>query len=118
MRDLLRNKRKIWYANFVSSSIKYDDNGNEMGAVDEYTDPALLRINVSAATGEAAAEAFGAFTDYNRTLATADMSCPLQEGSHVWFGVEPEAETYNYVVVKSADSVNGLLFALKEVSVS
>ena len=41
--------------------------------------------------------------------------CPLSEGDKIWFDVEPSAEN-NYTVAKIADSKNGFLVALREVS--
>lgn len=119
MRDLQRNKRLIWYANHIRDDAVTDEFGNDTGeTIPVYTDPVALKINVSAATGEAAAEAFGAFTDYSRTITTSDTSCPLKQNSRVWFGVEPSSGPHNYEVVRVADSLNGMLYALREVTVS
>lgn len=119
MRDLQRNKRTIWYANHIRDEIVTDEFGNDtVETVPVYTDPIALKINISAATGEAAAEAFGAFTDYSRTITTSDTRCPLKQNSRVWFGVEPSSSPHNYEVVRVADSLNGMLYALREVTVS
>lgn len=119
MRSLQRNMRELWYANLESSTPVYDEWGNETGETDDaYTSPPVaFSANVSAATGQAAAEAFGAFTDYSRVISTCDMDCPLKVGTRVWFGAEPTKD-HNYVVVRIADSLNALLIALKEVTVS
>jgi hypothetical protein len=76
-----------------------------------------LDLNISAATGEDAVQAFGSFTGYSRTMYVADNACPIEEDSIVWFGVEP-TEPHNYIVVRKADSKNGILFALREVTVA
>ena len=119
MRSLERNKRILWYANLIKSDDIDDEWGYDTGEDNEvYTDPPVeLHMNVSAATGEAAAEAFGAFTDYSRVISTCDLQCPLEIGSRVWFGVKPD-EDHNYIVTRKADSLNALLIALKEVTVS
>ena len=71
--------------------------------------------NISAAVGESAVEAFGNLTDYSRVLC-GDF--PLDENTRIWFGVSPEdGFPHNYVVVRKADSLNGTLFALREVKV-
>lgn len=150
MRLLRLNKRPLWYANPTGQVFpQVDENGYETGeSIPLYTEPVLLPLNVSGASGEAAAEAFGAFTDYSRTAA-APIGCPLVEGSMVWFGSDPkdtaerlavsltgdvlrvqglppdtQAEVYtvssslnhpNYRVVRVAESLNGILYALKEV---
>lgn len=117
MRALLRNRRKIWYANAISREPILDEWGNETGEERViFSDPKSVLVNVSAASGEAAAEAFGAFTDYSRTLATCE-ALPLKEGSLVWFGESPP-QKHNYTVSKVTDSLNAWMYALKEVDVS
>lgn len=116
MRTLLRNRRALWYANPTGTrEAILDENGNETGETrPAFTEPKRILLNVSAAAGEAAANPFGAFADYSRTLA-ALPGCPLVLGSRVWFGTEPPAK-HNYIVSGVADSLNGLLYALKEVT--
>lgn len=119
MRDLQRNKRTIWYANHIRDETVVDEFGNETSeTLPVYTDPVQLRVNISGATGEAVAEVFGAFTDYSRTITTADVHCPLKQYSRVWFGVDPASNSHNYEVVRVADTLNGLAYALREVTVS
>ena len=43
----------------------------------------------------------------------ADNSCPLDVDSIVWYGIAPP-EAHNYIVVRKADSKNGILYALQE----
>ena len=76
-----------------------------------------LNVNISAASGEDAVQAFGSFTAYSRTMYVAGNACPVGEDSIVWFGIEP-TEPHNYIVVRKADSKNGILFALREVTVA
>jgi hypothetical protein len=47
----------------------------------------------------------------------ADNRCPIEEDSILWFGVEPN-QPHNYIVVRKADSKNGILYALQEVTVT
>lgn len=118
MRNLNRNKRLIYYANRTSEIVNIDEYGNETGETTPvYTTPTPMRCNVSAAFGEEIVSAFGSFTNYSRTINVADNACPIDVGSVVWFGVEPTAE-HNYVVVRKADSKNGILYALQEVTVT
>ena len=117
MRTLNRNKRQIYYALRIGEEVGYDEYGNETGEPTPVYDEAVeLKCNVSAATGADAVQAFGSFTGYSRTMSVADNGCPIEEDSIVWFGVEP-SEPHNYIVVKKADSKNGILYALREVKV-
>lgn len=117
MRSLNRNKRRLFYAVYVKDEPIIDEYGNETGeSMPVYGDPVELRCNVSAASGEDAVEAFGSFTGYSRSVCVADTSCPLDEKSIVWFGVAT-TEPHNYIVTAKADSKNGILYALQEVTV-
>jgi hypothetical protein len=50
-------------------------------------------------------------------MCVADPSCPIDEDSIVWFGAAPP-DPHNYIVVRKADSKNGILYALQEVTVT
>ena len=118
MRSLNRNKRKIHYALYDRDEPILDEYGNESGESEPiYGVAEELMANVSAASGEDMAQAFGNFTNYTRVLCVADTSCPLNVRSIVWFGVEPD-KPHNYVVTRKADSKNGILYALQEVAVT
>lgn len=118
MRSLNRNKRLIYYANYVSEVANIDEYGNETGETTPvYSSPAPLRCNISAAFGAETVSAFGSFTNYSRTISIADNSCTIDVDSVVWFGVAPTGP-HNYVVVRKADGKNGILYALQEVTVT
>ena len=119
MRNLIRNKRELWYAINVGSTPILDDYGNDTLEVEAvFSSPLPLQANVSANVGLEAVQVFGTQTEYSRTVSIAGTECPLTAGSRVWFGVEPNetATNYNYTVVRVADSKNGYLIALREVS--
>lgn len=119
MRDLKRNQREVWYAVPTGTVPILDDYGNDTLEVETiYLPPARLRCNVSASVGQEAVEVFGAQTAYSRSISLTDDSCPLLEGCRVWFGVAPNemGDNHNYIVVRVADSKNGFLVALREVS--
>lgn len=114
MRDLKRNQRPFYYATVVGMETIYDEYGNDtLETRTAWGNPVLLKANISANIGEEAVELFGSRTEYSRTVSMA--TCPLTEGDKVWFGVTPDQE-HNYTVVKAADSKNGFLVALREVS--
>lgn len=118
MRNLNRNRRDIYYALRTGDLANVDEYGNETGeSTPIYGGTVMMGCNVSAATGEEAVQAFGSFTGYSRTMCVSDPNCPIDEDTVVWFGVEPPAP-YNYIVVRKADSKNGVLYALQEVTVT
>lgn len=119
MRDLIRNKRKLWYSVSVGSTPIIDEYGNDTLEVEvAFSSPLPFRANISANAGQEAIEVFGSQTEYSRTVSITGAECPLVEGCRVWFGVEPNAEetNYNYVVARVADSKNGYLVAMREVT--
>ena len=118
MRGLNRNKRQIYYANRISEVANIDEYGNETGEpTPTYGVATPLLCNVSAASGEDAVRAFGNFTAYSRTMFVADSECPIDENTIVWFGATPP-DPHNYIVTRKADSKNGILYALREVTVT
>lgn len=118
MRSLNRNKRSIYYALYIEDENILDEYGNETGEVKPiYSASKELLCNISATTGEDSVQPFGSFTNYSRVICVADINCPITEKSIVWFGVSPE-KPYNYIVTRKADSKNGILYALKEVTVT
>jgi hypothetical protein len=118
MRTLNRNKRQIYYALHSGEVDNIDEYGNETGEPTPVYDPAVeLKCNVSAAAGADVVEAFGNLTSYSRTICVSDRDCPIDEKTIVWFGREP-SEPHNYIVVRKADSKNGILYALREVTVT
>ena len=119
MRNLHRNKRDLWYALPVSSHPVLDDYGNDTLEVETvFSKPVCVLANVSANVGQEAVEVFGSQTEYSRTVSVAGAVIPFVEGCRVWFGVEPDdkAANYNYTVARVADSKNGYLVALREVT--
>lgn len=118
MRNLNRNKRLIYYAKRVGETTTLDEYGNETGEPTPlYGATTPLFCNVSAAVGTDVVSAFGNFTNYSRAICVADNGCPIDEETIVWFGATPP-EPHNYIVVRKADSKNGILYALLEVNVT
>ena len=118
MRCLNRNKRKIYYALYEGSIPNVDEQGYETGErTPSYGEPIELKCNVSSAMGEDVVQAFGNFTNYTRVVCVGTANCPIDEDSIIWFGVSPEGP-HNYIVTRKADSINGILYAIREVTVT
>jgi len=118
MRSLNRNKRLLYYARRTGEIKNFDEYGNETGELTPvYGAATPLYCNVSASSGEDVVQAFGNFTGYSRTVYVANNDCPMDEESIVWFGTAL-SKPHNYIVVRKADSKNGILYALQEVTVS
>ena len=116
MRNLQRDCRKIYYAVPTGSEPILDDYGNDTLEVRQtYSAPTPMMVNISANAGQDAVDTFGSQTEYSRTISYAGLGCPLVEGALVWFNVDTTG-SHNYRVVKVADSKNGFLIALNEVS--
>ena len=116
MRSLQRNCRKLHYAVPVGEEKILDEYGNDTLEVRKtYSEPTILMANVSANAGQDEVNAFGSLTEYHRTISYSGEKCPLVEGTRIWIGVDT-TESHNYVVIKVADSKNGFLIALREVS--
>ena len=117
MRTLNRNKRELYYALYLSETEDTNANGDLTGEISpDYGNVTRLDCNISAAVGSEVISAFGEFTNYSRAIVVSDITCPIDENSLIWFGVET-TEPHNYIVTKKADSKNGLMYALKEVRV-
>lgn len=116
MRDLERNKSKIFYA--LLSVAKDEDEWGNTKDVKGYAPPVELKISVSANKGEAAAQAFGADLKYDREMVTHDMNCPIDEFSHLWLDGRSPEMTHNYEVAAVSKSLNCIRYAVRQVNVS
>ena len=81
---------------------------------------------------------YGISTGYTHNAVTEDLDCPMDEQAIVWYGREPTQTVritevvngelvteervvevpYNFRVVRKAESLNHLIYYLKEVDVS
>lgn len=119
MRELDRNKQKIFYALFESVSPILDEDGYDTGEKEPvYGSPIALSINVSGASGENAIQQFGSTIDYDRVLVTCDLTLPIDEQTVFWIDNTDTSKPYDYVVKKIAKSLNSTLIAVKKVRVS
>lgn len=124
MRELERNKQDIWYALMNSVVDAVDDSGYKTGELTKtYSAPTHFRINVSPARGNAEREGFGIDCVYSKTMSTADKNCPIEEDTLLWIGIAPSTSTvstipHNYYVVRKAESLNDIVYAIREVTLS
>ena len=146
MRILSRNKQDIWYANPTGFSYATDTNGFKTGEKTiAYGNPVKARMSMAISSGAnnlgsqgiAEVEPYGIITGYTHRAVTEDLTCSMGEESKVWFGIEPTREVtttqtvngvqtevkttvavpHNFEVVRKAQSLNHLIYYLKEVDV-
>ena len=118
MRELERNKQRIYYALYTGKVDAVDANGYKTGEkTKSYSDPVSFRINVSPARGNADREIFGIELSYTRTMTTDKLDCPIDVDTILWVGRDT-SEPHNYIVVRKAQSLNDIVYAIREVKLS
>ena len=142
MHVLERNKEYLWYANPTGETYATDANGYKTGERKiTYATPAKVKMSMAISSGAnnlgsqgmAELERYGIATGYTHRAVTDDMDCPMGEESLVWYKIEPtrtvettvEGQTvntevpvpHNFKVVRKAQSLNHLIYYLKEVDV-
>ena len=114
MRTLARNKKKIYYANYVSDMAMYDDNGLYTGDSQiGYTAPVEAYVNLSASKGDTEIELFGTDINYSNVIVT-DTDLGMDEHSILWIDRE-YTKPHNYVVVRVAKTLNSVTYAINKV---
>ena len=115
MRDLRRNTQTIWYS-LLNVSKEEDEWGNTVD-IKGYSQPQEYRINVSANKGETKAQVFGLDLNYDREMTTSDITCPIDEYTHLWIDRDTSLP-HNYEVVAVSKSLNSIRYAVRRVNVS
>lgn len=116
MRDLKRNKQKIWVS-LLSVTTDKDEWGNTE-EVKTYGTPLPFELSISGNKGEASGQGFGTDLEYDREMSTHDLTCPIDEFSHLWLDGRDPSETHNYIVKAVSKTLNCIRFAVKKVDVS
>ena len=116
MRDLRCNKQTIWYS-LLNVSTDKDEWGNAED-VKTYGEPISMQISVSGNKGQASTQGFGMDLEYDREMSTHDLSCPIDEYSHLWLDGRSPEMTHNYIVKAVSRTLNSIRFAVKKVDVS
>ena len=125
MRTLLRNKIRIFYANYRDKVPLKDEYGNLTGEYDiVYDDPVEIKANVSAARGEATTRQFGDDEGYDRVIVMDDPGVPIKVSSVLWIDTPPDIKAdgstgtpYDYIVKQVAPSLNSVSIAVSKVNV-
>ena len=123
MRDLIKNKRTIYYLNYVKTEDVVDDNGNLTGEKKViYTPRKQLKTNISGARGNSQAEVFGTDVKYDKTFvltASEFEKTKITENSVFFVDINPTYEgtnpLYDYRVEKIADTINDVVVAITKV---
>jgi hypothetical protein len=118
VRTLERNKQTIYYALYEGKEPLTDEYGNPTGEYEVlYSEPVLLKINVSAARGEYSTRQFGETENYDKVLVTDDINIPITETSLLWIDDTDTSKPHDYIVKKVAKSLNSVAIAVSKVSV-
>lgn len=123
MKLLKRNLRTISYCLYKSSDPYLDGDGNETGEdIITYQPAVEFKCSVSPSTGYAATEMFGNLENYDKTIITDDMNCPIDEHTVLFVDKQPEYDTdgtplYDYIVRRVAKSLNNISYAIRKVDV-
>ena len=126
MRTLIRNKIRIYYANYHGKTPLKDEYGNLTGEYKiTYGNPVAVMANVSAARGEATTRQFGEDVSYDRIIILDDPTFPIAETSILWIDTPPEITEegttktpHDYIVKQVATSLNSVSIAVSKVNVS
>lgn len=118
MMSLARNASKVLFRLYEGQEDAVDEYGNLTGSpVPKYGELQTAFLTVSPNKGDASIEPFGTLTDYDRTMSTADTTCPISEHAVLWLDGKSTDEPHNYVVKKRAPWKNSIVFAIQEVMV-
>jgi hypothetical protein len=121
MRDLKRNQKVFYYALYEGYEDVEDTDGNKTGEKRiSYGDPIKMYANISPASGYANVAIFGKDVQYNKTIVTCEMNCPINETSVLWIDKDPydgnnNVTPYDYTVSQVARGLNNIVYAVNKV---
>lgn len=119
MLNLMANMQPVYYKLWEGQEEMLDEYGNPNGSyLPIYSELKTAMLCVSPNKGSAEVEQFGTFADYDRTMTTADTSCPIDENAVLWIDGADTGGAWNYIVKAKAKWKNSLQFAIKRVEVS
>lgn len=119
MRSLLRNQQPVFFKLYEGEEEIIDEYGNPTGSyIPIYSKLKSAMLCVSPNAGSSDVQQFGSLEDYDRTMTTADTTCPIDENSVLWVDGADTDGPYNYIVKRRAPWKNSIQFAIKQVKVS
>lgn len=118
MFSLNRNTYEVYYKLYLGITEIVDEYGNATGSfTPKYSELKSMRLSVSPNKGRSESEMFGTVEEYDRTMTTADMTCPIDEESILWLDGHDPSGPHNYIVQRRAPWKNSVAFAIKRVDV-
>lgn len=121
MRGAFRNRRPVWYANFVGTEDVVDSYGRNTGVPRTvYTNPKKIWVNKSTTSGltnnnisgKVRRYVYGEERDYNVTINPIPDNCDISEQSVLWVDMEPVIEPdgstktpYDHVITRISYSL-------------
>lgn len=126
MRSMTRNRQSFYYADLLSVGMSQDADGNYVEDTFNYSNPVKVEGVITAASGEAQTQLFGANEIYDKVITLNFGENFLEIGSILWVDVVPDIDEetgktdtpYDYIVVKVAKSLNFVNVAIRKVNVS
>ena len=119
MRGLMRNKRWVYYKNFVKTEYELDSNNRKTGNTKTvYSDVKRFYVTVSTPTGNAVVEMFGTDEKYDKVVVVDQPEIEITENSVLWIDRKYDSNTaYDYVVKKILRNHNFLFIGVRKVDV-
>lgn len=117
MRFMTKNKQPFYYALYSGKEELKDDAGNRTGEYAiTYAKPKLAYANISPATGSAAVEIFGTSTPYSRVLGPMGVHCHIDENTVLYINTWPGLGQPDYIVKRTARSLNHVMYLIEEIN--
>lgn len=118
MRNLSRNLSTVSFRLYEGQEEIVDEWGNPTGSPNNKYGPLQnARLCVAPNKGSSETEMFGSLEDYDKTMSTADVDCPIDENAILWLDGQPTNGPHNYIVKRKSPWRNSVAFAVKKVTV-
>ena len=125
MRTMTRNRRTFYYADLLNVTMSQDTDGNYVEDTMSYSNPIEWKAPITAANGQAETQLFGVNEPYDKVITLNKGEDFLKIGSILWVDTLPDLDEqgnatkpYDYIVVKTAESLNFVNVAIRKVDVS